>query len=77
MDLVRLFELVKMGFIVVGLIFSVATVCVAIRDREFSDDLVTPWELEERRQAKKEAKAKKKEARRQAKYWRKLEKTYR
>lgn len=77
MDLVRLFELVKMGFIVVGLIFSAAVMFVAIRDKEFSDEVIYPWEKEERRAAKKEAKEKAREKRRQEKYWRNVEKQYR
>ena len=76
MDLVGLFEQIKMTLSIVGFVFCIVVILVAIRNKEFSDELILTWEKDERRAAKKEAKAKKKEARRQAKYWREMEKRY-
>lgn len=77
MDLVFLLNQIKMAAVIVGIIFCLVVILLAIRDKEFSDDIIKPWEQEERRAAKKAAKAKKKEDRRRAKYWREIEKQYR
>ena len=77
MDLVAIFEQIKMGLVLVGIIISAAVMFVAIRNKEFTDDIIRPWEKEERRAAKKEAKEKAREKRRQEKYWRNVEKQYR
>ena len=77
MDLVAIFEQIKMGLIVAGVLFSVATLIVAICNKEFSDEVIYPWEKEERRAAKKAEKEKLREKRRQEKYWRDVEKQYR
>lgn len=77
MDLVAIFEQIKMGLVLVGIIISAAVMFVAIRNREFSDEVIYPWEKEERRAAKKAEKEKAREERRQEKYWRNVEKQYR
>ena len=51
MNLVKIFELVKMGFVVLGVMLSIAAIVVAIRDKEFSDEIIEPWAKEERRAA--------------------------
>lgn len=77
MNLVKIFELVKMALVIVGFLFSLATIIVAIRNKEFNDEIIDPWAKEERRAAKRAEKEQKREARRQAKYWRDVEKQYR
>ena len=77
MDLVAIFEQIKMGLVLVGIIISAAVMFVAIRNREFSDEVIYPWEKEERRAAKKAEMEKAREERRQEKYWRNVEKQYR
>lgn len=77
MDLVAIFEQIKMGVVIAGILFSAISLIVAIRNKEFTDDIIRPWEKEERRAAKKEAKEKAREKRRQEKYWRNVEKQYR
>lgn len=77
MDLVAIFEQIKMGLVFVGIIVSVAVIFLSIRDKEFSDEVIYPWEKEERRAAKKAEKEKLREKRRQEKYWRNVEKQYR
>ena len=75
--LVTIFEQVKMGIIIAGILFCAASIFVAIRNKEFSDDVIYPWEKEERKAAKKAEKEKLREKRRNEKYWRNVEKQYR
>lgn len=77
MTLYQLFEYFKMGLVFFGILLSCMAIYIAIRDKVFSDEVVYPWEKEERRAAKKEAKEKAREKRRQEKYWRDVEKNYR
>ena len=77
MDLVTIFEQIKMSVVIAGILFSAIAFFVAIRNKEFTDDIIRPWEKEERRAAKKAEKEKFREKRRQEKYWRDVEKNYR
>ena len=77
MDLVTLFEQFKMALAFAGFLFCVMVLIAVIRTKEFSDEVIYPWEKEERRAAKKAEKEKAREERRQKKYWRNVEKQYR
>lgn len=78
MDLVELFEMAKVVMVAFWIfVFAFMSITVIFGRGEFSDKVIYPWEVEERRAAKKAAKAKKKEERRQAKRWRRVEKQYR
>ena len=78
MDLVKLFELVKMAGVILCILFCfVFSLVFIFRYKGWSDEVVYPWEKEERRAAKKAAKEKAREKRRQEKYWREVEKQYR
>ena len=78
MDLVKLFEMVKMVGVILCILFCFVFSFVFIfRYKGWSDEVVYPWEKEERRAAKKAAKEKAREKRRQEKYWREVEKQYR
>ena len=77
MDLVTLFEQFKMALAFAGFLFSVMVLIAVIRTKEFSDEVIYPWEKEERRAAKKAEKEKLREKRRNEKYWRNVEKKYR
>lgn len=78
MNLVEIFEWVKMGTIIAIILLCVFfSVPVFLGRGEYTDNVVLPWEKEERRAAKKAAKEKAREERRQAKRWREIEKQYR
>ena len=77
MTLYQLFEHFKMGLVFFGILLSCMAIYVAIRDKVFSDEVVYPWEKEERKEEKKREKERLRQQRKEAKYWAEVEKKYR